>query len=169
MLRHLFILLAVVPSFVRAADTDATKHLFEYLADCGTNRDATKHFEDYLARCGTNKICCVWFLHDNPKVGMVMLFDIQDETVFTTRDVPNWALQNSDLRRLTHSQVLSLQKIAGQMPPSDKTVGFSRAVSVSMRREGKVEIFHYDRRHAPAVIQRLYDIGGGYFDDGKGT
>jgi hypothetical protein len=151
MLRYIFILFTLIPSLVHAAD----------------NAGAIKHFEDYLASCDTNGICCVWFLDDNPNVGMVMTFDVRGETVFTARDVYDWAIQSSETRRLTHSQTLSLTTIAEQMPPSDKTVEFDRAVSVSIRREGKVEIFHYDRRHAPAVIQRLYDIGGGYFYDGK--
>src|SRR5438874_8081771 len=151
MLRYISILLALVPLLVRAAD----------------DADATKHFQEYLAQCGTNEVRCVWFLHDKPNVGMVMTLNLQDYTVFTAREVYNWAVQSSETRTLTHPQVLNLQKIVEQMPPSDKTVEFSRAVSVSIRRAGKVEIFRYDRQHAPALLQRLYDIGGGYFYDGK--
>jgi hypothetical protein len=63
--------------------------------------------------------------------------------------------------------VLSLQKISAELPPSDLTVKFGKAVFVSVWRNGKVEVFHYNRQHPPAVIRRIYDIGGGYFYDGK--
>ncbi len=151
MLRYLFILLVLNPFFIRAAD------------DGG----AAKFFGDYLAGCGTNEIRCIWFL--GPNVGMVMIFNIQDYTVFTAREVYNWAEQTSETRKLSHSQILSLREIAEQMPPSDNTAEFSEAVSVSIRREGRVQVFRYDRHHAPMVIQRLYDIGGGYFYDGNAT
>lgn len=127
--------------------------------------DATKYFQGYLSACGTNEIRCVWFLDDQPNVGMVMTLNLRNSSVFTVRDVYNWAMQNSETRTLTDSQVLSLRNIIAQMPASDEQVEFNRSVSVSLRRSDEVEIFHYDRRHAPDVIQRLYDIGGGYFYD----
>ena len=151
MLRYIFILLALVPLLSRAADDD----------------DATKHFQEYLGQCGTNEIRCVWFLHEKPNEGMVMTLNLQHETVYTTREVYNWASQNSETRKLTHAQVLTLEKISSELPPSDPTVEFAKSVSVSIRRNGKVEVFRYDRRHAPTVIRRIHDIGGGYFYDGK--
>jgi hypothetical protein len=151
MIRYIFVLMALVPQLLRAAD----------------DVDGTKHFQEYLAQCGTNEIRCVWFLQDKPNVGMVMTLNLQQESVYTVREVYNWALQNSETRKLTHPQVLSLQKISGELPPSDSTAEFARAVSVSVRRGGKVDVFRYNRQHAPAVIQRIYDIGGGYFYDGK--
>jgi hypothetical protein len=150
MLRYISILLVLIPSLVQAAD------------DSG----ATKSFEGYLANCVTNEIRCIWFLDDKPNVGMMMTLSLRDYTVFTAREVYNWATQAVETRKLTHPQVLSLQKIVEQLPASDGKVEFRRAVSVSIRRGGKVEVFHYDRQHAPAIIQRLYDIGGGYFYPG---
>jgi hypothetical protein len=150
MLRYISIFLVLIPSLVRAAD----------------DSDAAKYFEDYLANCGTNEIRCIWFLDDRPNVGMVMTLSLLDHKVYTAREVYNWATQNSGTHKLTHPQVVSLQKIVGQLPASDEKVEFKRAVSVSIRRGGKVEVFHYDRQHAPAVIQRLYDIGGGDCYDG---
>jgi hypothetical protein len=154
MLRYIFMCVALIPSLIRAADDN------EAVA-------ATAYFKDYLASCGTNEIRCVWFLRDDTKIGMLMTLNLQGGTVFTEREVYNWAEQSSETRSLTHSQVLSLQDIIGQMPSSNKRIEFSGAVSVSLWRKGKVEIFHYDRHHAPPVIRRLYDIGGGYFYDGK--
>ncbi|MBI3852365.1 MAG: hypothetical protein HY298_19080 [Verrucomicrobia bacterium] len=128
---------------------------------------ATKHFQEYLAKCGTNEIRCVWFLNEKPNVAMVMTLNLQAYSVYTVREVYNWALQSEETRKLSHSQVLSLQKISGELPPSDKTVEFGKAVSVSIRKGDKVEVFKYDRKRAPTVIQRIYDIGGGYFYNSK--
>ena len=150
MLRYIFLVLALIPSLVRATEDSA----------------AAKFFEDYLANCGTNEIRCIWFL-SYPRTGMVMTLNLRDYTAFEAREVYNWATQVSETHTLTHSQVLSLQKIAEQLPLSEQNIEFRRTVSVSVWQGGKVEIFHYDRQRAPAVIQRLYDIGGGYFSDAK--
>jgi hypothetical protein len=141
--------------------------LVPQLVPAADHADAIKHFQEHLAQCGTNEIRCVWFSQDKPNVGMVMTLDLQHESVFTVREVYNWALQCFETHNLTHPQVLSLQKISGELPPSDPAAEFGKTVSVSLRRGGKVEVFHYSRQHAPSVIQRIYDIGGGYFYDGK--
>jgi hypothetical protein len=151
MLRSIYILLVTIPLLVRA-----------------TEDNVAKFFQDYLAKCGTNEIRCLWFLQDNSKTGMMMTLNLQNYTAFTAREVYNWATQASETHTLTHPQVLSLKEISERMPPSDQDLEFRRTVSVSIRSEGKVQVFHYDRQHAPAVIQRIYDIGGGYFYGGKG-
>ena len=134
-----------------------------YAAD---DTNAIKYFEAFLTGCRTNEIRCLWFLQDQPKVGMVMTLSLPMGTVFTAREVYHWATQASDNRKLTQPQVVSLQEIMEHMPPSESTVRFSEAISVSIRRSGNVEIYHYHRIHPPPVIQRLYDIGGGYFYGG---
>lgn len=162
MLRYIILLLIVVPVVVYftvdPVDLLATDQV-----------QATRHFRDYLAKCETQRMRCVWFSDNRTKVGMVMELDLRKYTVYTVRDVYDWALQCTETRKLSHSQVLSLSKISATLPPSDPEIEFSKAVSVAVRRGNKVEVFHYSRQTAPAVIQRIYDIGGGYFNDGKGT
>ena len=151
LLSHLLLLLALFPSSLRAAD----------------DTNAIKYFEAFLQGCGTNEIRCLWFLQDQPKIGMVMTFNLPTATVYTAREVYNWATQASDNRKLTQPQVISLHEIVEKMPPSEATVRFAEAISVAVRRNGDVEIYHYHRVHPPPVIQRLYDIGGGYFYGGS--
>jgi|ERR1043166_1051102 hypothetical protein len=129
--------------------------------------NAIKYFEAFLNNCRTNEIRCLWFLQDQPKIGMVMTFNLPMSTVYTAREVYNWATQASDNRKLTQPQVISLQEIMEKMPSSESTVRFAEAISVAIRRNGNVEIYHYHRSHPPSVIQRLYDIGGGYFYGGN--
>jgi photosystem II stability/assembly factor-like uncharacterized protein len=148
-LRCAFIALAFFLFFVSAADDGR----------------AVTYFEDYLANCGTNEVRCIWFSGTN--VGMLMIFKLRDYIVLSARFVYNHAVQTYETRKLSDAQILSLRKIAQQMPPSDKAVESSQAVSVSIWREGGVDVFHYDRQHAPTVIQRLYDIGGGYYSAGN--
>ena len=128
---------------------------------------AKEHFKDYLAKCDTNEVRCLWFLDDKPEVGMVMTINLNRESVFTVREVYNWAEQSSETRKLTHSQILNLKKIIGNLPASDKNPEFNKSVFVSLRNGSQVEIFQYNRQDAPAIIQRIYDIGGGYFEDDK--
>ena len=98
---------------------------------------------------------------------MVMTLNLQAETTFTVREVFNWAYQSSQTHPLTHAQVISLRDLTGRLPGSDLKIEFSHAVSVAISRNGKAEIYHYDRQHPPAEIQRLYDLGGGYFYQGN--
>lgn len=144
-------MLAILPLRARAADAN----------------DATAHFQSYLASCGTNEIRCLWFLNNEPKVGMVMTLNLQQETAFTVREVFNWAYQSSETHPLTHAQVISLRDLTGKLPGSDPKIEFRHAVSVAVWRNGTPEIYHYDRQHPPAEIQRLYDLGGGYFYRGN--
>lgn len=126
--------------------------------------DSTSHFQRHLERCGPNEIRCLWFLDDRRNVGMVMTIDLQESTVFQVREVYNGAAQNSRRHDLTPAQVLSLLEVVKQLPASDESVEFNKRVSVSVQREGKVEMFHYDRRNAPEIIHRLYHSAGGRFD-----
>ena len=154
MLRPLFMLVVltlVAPAIHAAGEDEAT----------------VEHFEKYLADCGEHEIRCVWFLDDHPRVGMVMTFDLSKPAVYTVREVFSWAEQNSEARKLSHYQELNLRKIIEQMPPSDDKIEFNRAVSISFQREGKVETYRYDRRDVPPAVVRLYDIGGGYLDQGE--
>ena len=128
------------------------------------NTDAEHYFKQYLEGCETNEIRCLWFLQDNSKVGMVMTLNLTEDTVFTVRDVYNWAHQASHTKQLTDSQVNSLKKVVNDLPASDKNATFERSVLVSIRKSTRAEVFQYDRRHAPASIQRIYEIGGGYLD-----
>jgi hypothetical protein len=137
------------------------------LVHAANDTNAIKYFEAFLQGCGTNEIRCLWFLQDQPSIGMVMTFNIPTATVYTAREVYNWATQASDNRKLTQPQVITLQEVTEKMPPSESTVRFAEAISVAVRRNGNVEIYHYHRIHPPPVIQRLYDIGGGYFYGGN--
>lgn len=123
---------------------------------------ARQYFESYLNQCGTNEIRCLWFLDNNPRIGMVMTIDLGRQTVFTVRDVYNWAHQAAETRTLSHSQVLILKQIINDLPPSDTNSDFDKSLFVSKRNGDKTEVFRYDRGHAPPDVRRIYDIGGGY-------
>jgi len=97
---------------------------------------------------------------------MVMTFDLRNYSVFTMRDIYDWAWQNEEKRELSLSQVTTLTKLSGELPPSETYVELRRAVSVATRKGNDVQIFRYHRRRAPAIIQRIYDIGGGEFSSG---
>jgi len=129
--------------------------------------EAARHFQDYLAKCPANEIRCIWFWNDRPLFGMLMTIDLRNSSVHTVCEVHDWASQNDENRKLSYSQVTTLKKLSGELPPSDMHVELRRAVSVSIRKGNDVQIFRYDRRRAPAVIQRIYDIGGGYFSSGR--
>lgn len=129
--------------------------------------EVEQHFKQFLAGCGTNEIRCLWFLHDDPKTGMRMTINLADYTVHTMREVFNRAEQSSHTRKLSDSQVGTLEEIVDNMPPSDKNVEFGRSIFVSRQKENKMEVFHYDRHRAPSSIQYIYDVGEGYFYSGK--
>ncbi len=128
---------------------------------------AKEYFKNYLAKCDTNEIRCLWFLQDNPEIGVAMTINLNKESVFTAREAYNWAEQGSQVRQLSHSQKLNLEKIIGDLPASDKNAEFDKSVFISLRNENQVKTFQYDRQYPPAIIQRIYDIGGGYFEGGK--
>ncbi len=149
--RWVCLLLAILPLRGRAADAN----------------DATAHFQSYLTSCGTNEIRCLWFLANRPNVAMVMNLNLQTGSSYTVREVFNWAFQSSETHALTEAQLASLRDLTGKLPGSAPKIEFSHAVSVAISRNGKTEIYHYDRQHPPAEIQRLYDLGGGYFYRGS--
>ena len=125
------------------------------------------YFQDYLAKCDTNEIRCLWFLDDKPVVGEVMTINLSKESVFTALEVYSWAQEGSQVRQLSHSKKLNLEKIIGDLPASDKNAEFDKSVFISLRNGSQTKIFQYNRQYVPAIIQRIYDLGGGYFEGGK--
>ena len=123
-----------------------------------------RYFKDYLSKCPENEIRCLWFLDDHIKVGMVMSIDLQKENVYMVRDVYEWAKQNAGTRGLNHSQVVAAKEVLPLLPPGVEKVLFGKGIHLSFWREGKLQMVTYDRGAAPIVLQRLYDIGGGYLD-----
>lgn len=93
-----------------------------------------------------------------------MAINLNEESVSTAREVYNWAVQSLETRKLSDSQILNLRKITSSLPPSAKNADFYKSVFVSIRNGTNVTVFQYDRQHVPEIIQRIYDIGGGYLN-----
>lgn len=126
--------------------------------------NAIKFFEDYLSKCPENEIRSVWFLDDNTQVGEIMTMNLQKYEVATVTEVYNWASQHSESRKLSHYQVGALRSIVSILPQSTPNLLFGRGIHVAFVKDGKVHRRTYDRKAAPQMIQRLYDIGGAYLD-----
>ena len=152
MLRHVLPILLLCTCCVHAAELDA---------------EAKQYFQAYLAECGTNEIRCLWFHDDAAAVGIVMQVNLANYSVRDYRDVYDHAQQGSGNHKISHPQLLTLRKIINTLPPSDKKADYRWSVFVAVRRNGKIEVFQYDRRRVPPVVQRIYDLGGGYFWNGK--
>jgi hypothetical protein len=146
-----------------AAEPPATTRSYEQI-NSNVSPANIKYFEDYLSKCPESEVRCVWFSDDHIKVGMVMTIDLQNYEVRTVREVFDWASQGSENRKLSHSQVESLEAIVSALPLTTPNVLFGRGIHVAYAKEGKVQNRTYDRRAAPQILQRLYDIGGGYLD-----
>ena len=146
-----------------AAEPSGTTRSYEQI-NSNVTPENIKFFEDYLSNCPENEVRCVWFIDDHIKVGMVMTIDLQKYRVMTVREVFDWASQNSETRKLSHAQIESLREILSALPLTTPKVLFGRGIHVAYSKEGKVQSRTYDRRAAPQILQRLYDIGGGYVD-----
>jgi hypothetical protein len=130
--------------------------------NANVTRANIQFFEDHLSKCPENEIRCVWFPNDHIKVGMLMTINLQNYSVHTVREVYDWAQQSAEARKLSHPQVESARTLLTTMPPTVENIPFGKGVHVSFWREGKLQTVTYDRGAAPLVLQRLYDIGGGY-------
>jgi hypothetical protein len=159
----LILCLALVLSGISFGCSTAAKHS-TVVVTSGPAAGAKRYFEDYLVHCDTNAINCLWFLQNDPRIGMVMTIHLDQETVFTVRDFYGHAEQSFETRRLSHPQVLTLKQIISNLPPSDKKADFNKSVLISIRNGKNAEVFQYDRHHTSAIIQRIYDIGGGYLE-----
>lgn len=146
-----------------AADPTTTARTYEQI-NSNVSPANIKFFEDHLSKCPENEIRCVWFIGDHIMVGMMMTIDLQKYEVGTVREVFGWASQSAESRKLTHSQVESLKAIVSALPRTTPNVLFGRGIHVAYAKEGKVQSRTYDRRAAPQILQKLYDIGGGYVD-----
>lgn len=123
---------------------------------------ALQHFQGYLAGGSKNEIRCVWFSNHRINVGMCMTLDLSAYTVYTVRDVYDWASQNQETRKLSHPQVLSLTSVVATLPPSAPDVDFAKGLHVSIWEKDKVVTRVYPLNKIPAEIRRIYDIGGDY-------
>jgi len=123
--------------------------------------EAENYFRNYLANCETNAIHCLWFHKNDPTSGAVMTIHLDHEVVFSVTDDYNWAFRVHAPQKLTYSQAMTLRQITRDLPASEKNADFDKSVFISKRNGKNVEVYQYDRSHAPAVVQRIYDIGGG--------
>ncbi len=142
----------------------AEKKQWEYEQPAAVATRIKQYYEHYLLLCGSNEVRCLWFLQDDSRIGMKMTVNLAERTTYTVRDCYNWALQCSETGRTTQFQALELRRLTDDLPASSESVEFKKAVSIAVRKEGKLEVFRYDRRHAPAIIRHIYDLGGGYLD-----
>lgn len=153
----------VTPPLVSAAEVTPKPSAYEQI-NSNVSPANIKFFEEYLSKCPKNEVRCVWFLDDHIKVGMTMTIDLQKDEVRTAREVFDWASQGDESRKLSHSQVVSVKVIVSELPPTKPNVLFGKGIHVAYSKDGKVQNKTYDRRAAPQILQRLYDIGGGYVD-----
>jgi hypothetical protein len=124
---------------------------------------AKQYFENYLHASGTNEVRCLWFLQDDPRIGMEMTIHIDQESISTERDFYNWAEQGAETHKLDDVQTFKIQQIISQLPAPDKHSRYASTVFVSINDGGTNKVFQYDRHYTPAVIKELYGLAGGYF------
>jgi hypothetical protein len=130
----------------------------------GTAHDsAQQHFESFLKTCGTNEVRTLWFLQDDPRIGMEMTIRLDDESVYTVRDVYDWAEQGAETHKLDDVQTGKIQLIISQPPAPDKHSQYASSVFVAFNDSGTNRVFQYDRHYTPAAIMELYGVAGGYF------
>lgn len=123
-----------------------------------------RYFKSYLSECPENEIRCLWFLDNHIRVGMVMTINLRERTVYTVRDVYNHARQAARTRRLGPYHTDEARDLLPELPPSTPYVGFAEGLHVAYRLEGQLHVVTHDKSATPAVVRRLYDIGGGPSD-----
>ena len=130
-----------------------------------------EYFKEYLSKCPEHEIRCLWFLGGDPKVGMVMTLDLKLYSVYTVRDVFDWAKQNGEKRRLSEAQLHTASSLRSALPAGSDGVEFGKGLHISFWSDGRLQQRTYDRTSVPSMVRRLYDLGGGgvdcRFDDSK--
>jgi hypothetical protein len=122
-----------------------------------------QYFHDYLNQCATNEIRCLWFLQDDPRIGMEMTVRLQARAVQTIRDHYDWAREESPWRNLDYLDISQLDKIVHHLPPPAETSPYASTVFVAVPTDGTNRIYQYDRHYPPGEVRKLYQFTGGYF------
>jgi len=127
-------------------------------------RSNLDYFTKYLSDCPETQIRCLWFLRDSVGIGMVMTIDLRAATVYTVRDVFDWALQNSKTREMSRYQTVTASELLPSLPSGTPDVPFSAGLHISFWSEKKLHTVTYSKKATPLIIRRLYDVGGGGTD-----
>jgi hypothetical protein len=145
-----------------------------WLCGCSTGKPqprpvhdgARQYFENFLNTCGTNEVRCLWFLQDDPRIGMEMTIHLDNESVDTVRDVYDWAAQGAETHKLDDVKTMKIQQIISQPPLPDKHSRYACSVFVAINDGGTNKVFQYDRHYTPAAIEELYGVAGAcYYGD----
>ncbi|MCB1209928.1 MAG: hypothetical protein KDK97_11400 [Verrucomicrobiales bacterium] len=123
-----------------------------------------QHFESYLSECAEQEVRCLWFDAGNMRVGRAMTIDLQKISVYTARDVFDHAVQASHTRPLSDYQVVSVRELLPVLPASLPNVAFADGLHIAFWHDKKLHTRRYSRVKVPLIVQRLYDIGGGYIN-----
>jgi hypothetical protein len=122
------------------------------------------YFTSYLRGCKAGEIRCLYFLHDDGRIGMVMTIDLRTGSVYTAREVYDWATQGAETRQISRARTKLLEGLIAPMQPSEAKVSFSRSLFVAIRWGDNTQIYQYARQDPPLVVHRIYDVSGGYLE-----
>jgi hypothetical protein len=111
---------------------------------------------------GNNEIRMSWFLGGDPGVAMVCTADLAANKVTTSREVHDHASQSSKTRELSDAQVLTLNNLIKNLPPSAKGPELKNLILVSVVEKGQAKTYLYDRLNLHQDIVRLHDLTGAY-------
>jgi hypothetical protein len=153
-----------IPPFSDSTDAEDTVPVTAEEINAEFRRANYRYFKAYLSECPEAEIRCLWFHDNHIRVGMVMTINLRERTVYTVRDVYNHARQASHTRRLGPYHTDEARDLLPELPPSAPYVGFAEGLHLAYRLEGQPHVVTYDKSAAPAVVRRLYDIGGGDSD-----
>src|SRR5262249_22671671 len=79
---------------------------------------------------GKDEIRMSWFLRGEEQIAMVCSADLAKGSVWTAREVHNWATQATHTQKPTHYQQLTLRKLAGALPASQDVTDLKKLVLV---------------------------------------
>ncbi|HEY1053069.1 MAG TPA: hypothetical protein VGE39_25035 [Prosthecobacter sp.] len=124
-----------------------------------------RYYQRHLESCPEREVRCLWFLENRAGVGMMMTLNLKESRVDTVRDVYSHAKQNQKERELSHVQITIVEEVLPKLPPAPAgETEFAKGLHIAFWKAGKPCLISYPKNAVPRLVQRLYDIGGGYGD-----
>ena len=125
--------------------------------------DARQYFQTYLDQCAEDEVRCLWFLQDDPRIGMEMTLKLRTKTVETARDHYLRSRDQLTEHTLDDLDIRQIGQIISHLPPPDASSPYGSTLFVAVRNGGATRVSAYDRHFSPGGVRELYRIAGAYF------
>ena len=124
---------------------------------------ARQYYADYLQQCGKGEIRCLWFLQDDPRLGMELTLDLDTHKTEAVRDPFQGQREEMSHFELDDLEVSEINRLLSHLPAAEASAPYGSTIFLARRVEGAIRVWQYNRHYPPGEVRALFNLTNTYF------